>query len=114
MNQENLVQEAYPFLDLKERDLFAKITHELRCSVCQNQSIADSAAPIAVDLRNEIYRKIQSQESEQQIIEFVTSRYGSFVLYEPPLNWGTGLLWIGPFVLLGVALWMVLRTFKIK
>jgi cytochrome c-type biogenesis protein CcmH len=78
---------------------------ELRCLVCQNQSLADSHAPLALDLRQQIHQQLSQGRSEQQVVEFMVQRYGDFVLYEPPLNGGTALLWFGPALLLaaGVA-----------
>jgi cytochrome c-type biogenesis protein CcmH len=93
-------EDIYPFTHVDEQDLFIKITHELRCSVCQNQNLTDSMAPLAVSLRQEIYQQIRSGNTEREIIEFVTNRYGDFVLYRPPLDWSTSFLWFGPFVIL--------------
>jgi cytochrome c-type biogenesis protein CcmH len=79
------------------------IAEELRCLVCQNETIAASHADLAVDLRKQIRLKLQAGESQQQILDFMVQRYGDFVLYRPPLKASTALLWIGPFVLLLVA-----------
>jgi cytochrome c-type biogenesis protein CcmH len=73
---------------------------ELRCLVCQNQTIADSHAELAVDLRNQIRTQLQQGKSEDQIRDYMTARYGDFVLYKPPLKPTTALLWVGPPVLL--------------
>ena len=73
---------------------------ELRCLVCQNQTIADSTAPLAEDLRRQVREMIARGESDKQIIDFMTQRYGDFVLYRPPLKASTVMLWAGPFVLL--------------
>ncbi len=73
---------------------------ELRCLVCQNQSLADSHAPLALDLRGQIREQLAQGRSEQQVVEFMVQRYGDFVLYEPPLNTSTALLWFGPALLL--------------
>ncbi len=73
---------------------------ELRCLVCQNQTIADSTAPLAEDLRRQVREMIARGESDKQIIDFMTQRYGDFVLYRPPLKGTTALLWFGPFALL--------------
>ena len=80
-----------------------KIGEELRCLVCQNQTITDSHAGLAVDLKNQIREQLQAGRSEKQIIEFMVERYGDFVLYRPPMKATTILLWAGPFVLLGIA-----------
>ena len=85
---------------------------ELRCLVCQNQTLADSNAPLAEDLRREVREMIVKDMSDKEIIEFLVSRYGDFVLYRPPLKTTTTLLWVGPFVLLlggGIALVVALK-----
>jgi len=90
----------------------ARITAELRCLVCQNQTIADSQSGLATDLRQQVREMLQRGDSEQQIIDFMTARYGDFVLYRPPVRSSTLLLWFGPALLLvaGVAtLVLVLR-----
>ncbi|MFN4350418.1 MAG: cytochrome c-type biogenesis protein CcmH [Hylemonella sp.] len=90
----------------------ARITAELRCLVCQNQTIADSQSGLATDLRQQVREMLQRGESEQQIIAFMTARYGDFVLYRPPVKGSTLLLWFGPALLLlaGIAtLVLVLR-----
>jgi cytochrome c-type biogenesis protein CcmH len=80
-----------------------KLSAELRCLVCQNQTIADSNADLAVDLRNQVREMLKRGESPQQVIDFMTARYGDFVLYRPPVKSTTMLLWYGPIVLLVVA-----------
>jgi cytochrome c-type biogenesis protein CcmH len=90
----------------------ARITAELRCLVCQNQTIADSQSGLATDLRQQVREMLQRGDSEQQIIEYMTTRYGDFVLYRPPVRGSTLLLWFGPALLLvaGIAtLVLVLR-----
>jgi cytochrome c-type biogenesis protein CcmH len=103
---------------LAQTDLDArlkKLEEELRCLVCQNQSLADSSAPLAEDLRREVRALAVAGKSDDQIKEFLVARYGDFVLYRPPVKSTTWLLWFGPFVLLaGGALvwWMILRRRK--
>ena len=80
-----------------------RIADELRCLVCQNETIAASQAELAVDLRRQIRSKLQQGESPTQILDFMVQRYGEFVRYRPALNATTALLWIGPFALLLVA-----------
>ncbi len=86
---------------------------ELRCLVCQNQTIADSNAPLAKDLRDQVRSQLEAGRSDAEIREYVTARYGDFVLYRPPFKPSTWLLWLAPFVLLlagiGAALTMVRR-----
>ena len=101
--------DTYEFASEAERQRYRSLVEELRCPKCQNQNIADSDAPIAMDLRAEIYRMLEEGKDDQQIIEFLVARYGDFVLYKPPVTARTLLLWYGPaallvggFVLLGV------------
>jgi len=86
------------------------LAEELRCLVCQNQTIADSNAPLALDLRNQIRTQIGQGKSDEQIRDYMVERYGDFVLYRPPFKATTALLWIGPFalVLLGAGIFLVL------
>ena len=77
-----------------------KLSEELRCLVCQNQTIADSNAPLAVDLRQQIRGQIADGRSDEQIRSYMVERYGDFVLYNPPFKATTALLWAAPFVLL--------------
>jgi len=76
------------------------LASELRCLVCQNQTLADSNAPLAVDLRNQIREKMQRGASERDIVDYMVSRYGDFVLYRPPFKTTTILLWAGPILLM--------------
>jgi cytochrome c-type biogenesis protein CcmH len=92
--------DAYTFKNEAERARYTELTRELRCPKCQNQDIADSNAPIAADLRKEIYRMLGEGQSNQQIIDFMVDRYGEFVRYKPELNAHTWLLWFGPAGLL--------------
>ena len=75
------------------------LASELRCLVCQNQTLADSNAPLAVDLRNQIREKMQRGANERDIVDYMVSRYGDFVLYRPPFKATTVLLWAGPALL---------------
>jgi cytochrome c-type biogenesis protein CcmH len=80
-----------------------RVAEELRCLVCQNETIAASQAELAVDLRRQIRTRLQQGESEAQILDFMVQRYGQFVRYRPAFGTTTALLWIGPFALLGLA-----------
>ena len=80
------------------------LASELRCLVCQNQTIADSSAELAIDLKNQVREKLKQGESEEKILEYMVARYGDFVLYKPPVKATTLPLWIGPFALLLAAL----------
>ena len=88
------------------------IAHELRCLVCQNQTIAESNAPLAVDLRNQIREQLAAGKSEQQVVDFMVERYGDFVLYRPPFKATTILLWTGPFLFLFAGFWFLLRFLR--
>jgi len=92
--------EEYGFDAADEEARFKKLTAELRCPMCLNTSIAGSDAPIAADLRREVYRQVHEGRSNEEIIEFMSSRYGDFVLYRPRLTAGTIILWFGPAFLL--------------
>jgi cytochrome c-type biogenesis protein CcmH len=95
-----------------DADRMHALTAELRCLVCQNESLADSNAPLALDLKREIAQRVAAGDSDAQIIEFLVERYGDFVTYRPPLRAGTLLLWLGPPALLlggGLLLWRRLR-----
>ncbi|TBR12282.1 MAG: cytochrome c-type biogenesis protein CcmH [Lysobacter sp.] len=98
------------FRDAVEEARFRDLTHELRCVMCQNQSIADSEAQIAVDLRREILTLIREGRSDGEIRQFLVDRYGEFVLYRPGLKPATWLLWFGPLLVLGAGGWVVWRV----
>ncbi len=99
--------DTYDFVDQAERDRYRVLTEELRCPKCQNQNIADSDAPIAMDMRAEIFKKLENGESNDEIVEFLVDRYGDFVRYNPPVNSSTAILWYGPFALLALGFGMV-------
>ncbi len=82
-----------------ERRVMA-LAEELRCLVCQNQTLADSHASLAVDLKNRVREQLKAGKTEQEVLDFMVARYGDFVLYRPPLRARTVLLWAGPFILL--------------
>ncbi len=90
--------------DPKQQESYETLTKELRCLVCQNQTIADSNAELAGDLRRQVYEMLQQGKTEQEIIRFMTDRYGDFVLYKPPFAGKTSVLWIAPvlFLLMGL------------
>ncbi|NHW03123.1 cytochrome c-type biogenesis protein [Stutzerimonas degradans] len=92
--------DTYDFKDEAERERYRTLTEELRCPKCQNQNIADSNAPIAMDLREEIFRMLEEGKSNDEIVAYLVDRYGDFVRYNPPVNTTTLLLWYGPAGLL--------------
>ena len=104
--------EAYDFTGAAEEQRFKALIAELRCLVCQNQSLLDSDAELAEDLRREAYNLMKSGRDDAQIMQFLVDRYGDFVLYRPPLKPSTYLLWFGPVLLfLGAGFW-VYRTIR--
>jgi len=102
------------FEDPQKEQSYHHIISELRCLVCQNQTIADSNADLAKDLRRQVYEMLQQGKSQQQIIDFMTQRYGDFVLYNPPFKAKTGFLWLGPavFLLIGLSIVVLLTRRK--
>ena len=96
--------EHHDFQSIEQEQSYQTLISELRCLVCQNQTIADSNADLAKDLRRQVYEMLQQGQSQQQIADFMTERYGDFVLYNPNFNLKTGLLWLGPalFLLIGL------------
>ncbi|HKZ80065.1 MAG TPA: cytochrome c-type biogenesis protein [Pyrinomonadaceae bacterium] len=105
-----VAKEAQPAAEdpqLEER--LAKLSAELRCLVCQNETLADSRADLAVDLRNQIREQMKAGKSDKEIVAFLTQRYGDFVLYRPPVKPQTYLLWFGPFLLLAFGLLFLFR-----
>lgn len=96
--------DPFPFRSEVEEQRYRSLLEELRCTVCQNQSLADSDAPLARDLRRELFNMLQQDLSDMEIRHFMVERYGDFVLYRPPLAKHTILLWFGPIVLLLISL----------
>ncbi len=90
--------------------LFRQLAEELRCPKCQNQNLADSNAMIAGDLRRELYSQVKEGKNSEEIVDFMVNRYGEFVLYRPALNDKTIALWYGPFVLLGLAVFIFISV----
>ena len=89
-----------PFRDRAEELRFQALTKQLRCLVCQNESLADSNAPLAADLRRDVFAQMQAGKSDAEIKAWLTARYSDFVLYDPPLHGATLLLWFGPALVL--------------
>jgi cytochrome c-type biogenesis protein CcmH len=92
----------------------ANLAHELRCLVCQNQSLAESNAPLAQDLRNEIREQMAAGKSDQDVIDFMVQRYGDFVLYRPPFKASTVFLWAGPFLFLVLGFFLLFRFLRTR
>lgn len=111
----NLAQAAIEELDFasaQDRARYEKLVEELRCPKCTSGNLAGSDAPIAADLRAEIYKQIEAGRTDEEIQSFMTARYGDFILYRPPLKPGTVLLWFGPLMFLLVGLFIVRRMVR--
>lgn len=114
-----LLGNAYAVQDVElensaDEPRFVELSNILRCMVCQNQSIADSNAPLARDFRNQVKEKINQGQSNDQIINYMVERYGDYILYRPPFNAATALLWTGPFILVFIGLFVVSRLHRRK
>jgi cytochrome c-type biogenesis protein CcmH len=90
------------------------LAEELRCLVCQNQTLAESNAPLAEDLRNQLREKMREGKSDREVVDFLVERYGDFVLYRPPLKATTVLLWFGPLLLLAAGFTVLLRRVRAR
>ena len=90
------------------------LSNELRCLVCQNQTIADSNAELAVDLRNQVRKQLSEGKSDREILDYMVQRYGEFVLYRPPLSYKTIFLWAGPFALLLIAMFILVQQIRLR
>ena len=97
------------FANPEQQVRYETLIQKLRCLVCQNQSLGDSDAELARDLRNEVYGRIQSGETEEETVRFLTDRYGDFVLYDPPIKGITLFLWAGPLLLFLLGSFLALR-----
>ena len=102
-------EDKFTFDTSAQRESFLKLTAELRCPMCQNQNIADSDAMIAHDMRRKVYALLKQGKTEQEVIEFMKSRYGDFVHYQPPVTAATLWLWAGPILFIFIALLVVIR-----
>ena len=99
--------EGYQFKSQEMEDDYNQLINELRCLVCQNQNLAGSDADLARDLRRQTWEMLTQGNSRQQVVDFMVERYGDFVMYRPPLQRNTWILWLGPFVLLVIVLSLV-------
>ena len=103
------VEDKFSFDTPAQRESFLKLTAELRCPMCQNQNIADSDAMIAHDMRRKVYALLKQGKTEHEVIDFMKSRYGDFVHYQPPVTAATLWLWAGPVLFIFIALIVVVR-----
>ncbi|WP_422474646.1 cytochrome c-type biogenesis protein [Endozoicomonas sp. ALB032] len=107
------VIDNYQFDSPRQQEQFFRLNEELRCPQCQNQSIADSNAPIAQDLRREVHRMIVEEKADDDtVIQFMLDRYGDFVLYKPRMDARTIALWFGPLILLLLGIFILFRILK--
>ncbi len=104
--------DAYSFSSPAQELRFRALTEELRCPRCQNQSLAGSDAPVAHDLKDRVYLMVQEGKSDAEIKKFLVARYGIFVIYKPPMQGHALWLWVGPWLLAGVVLWVVVLRLK--
>lgn len=104
--------EIQTFDNAQQQQQYKKLIDELRCLVCQNQNLADSDAELAQDLRKKVADMIASNKTEDEIIEYMVARYGDFVLYRPPFKLQTLLLWLGPFLILVIAVLVLVKNIK--
>ena len=95
-----------------DQERFQSLTNELRCMVCQNQTIAESNAGLAVDLKKQVAKQINEGKTDDQILNFMEERYGEFVLYNPPVSLENSLLWLTPFVVLIIAIFILISALK--
>ena len=102
--------EEFQFDSPAQEQQFRELIGKLRCLVCQNESLAASQADLAQDLRSEVYRMMRAGQSEDEILSFLVARYGDFVLYDPPLKPSTYVLWFGPFVIIAIAAFFMIRA----
>lgn len=101
---------SYIYAENKENDiLYNSLIKEIRCMVCQNQNIAESEAPLAVDLKNKVRDMINEGRDEEYIKNYMSSRYSDFILYDPPLRLQNYILWFGPFIFLGFITYIFFR-----
>jgi len=106
--------EAYEFESEQMEEDYNVLINELRCLVCQNQNLSGSNAGLAKDLRKQTYEMLNQGKTPDQVVQYMVDRYGDFVLYRPRVKNDTLLLWFGPFVLLALVLWLVIRVMRKK
>ena len=104
--------EAYQFDSPEMEADYNRLIDELRCLVCQNQNLSGSDADLARDLRRQTYQMLQEGKTPQQVVDFMVARYGDFILYRPQFKSSTYLLWLGPFLLLVLVLFLVVRRLR--
>tara|TARA_B100001057_G_scaffold151968_1_gene152012 strand:- start:2303 stop:2707 length:405 start_codon:yes stop_codon:yes gene_type:complete len=113
-NSANIANDAYPFEDEAMEVLFYSLLFELRCPKCQSSNLSGSNSPISNDLKREVYELVLEGRTDQQIKSHLVNRYGNFIIYNPPIEPATYLLWFGPFVLLILAGVLILLLRKMR
>lgn len=108
----NAAVEIKQFSNTEQEQRYKHIIDELRCLVCQNQNISGSNAGLAQDLRKQVYKMIMAGEDDAAIFDFMVTRYGDFVLYRPPFKATTLFLWLGPFIILALGLFVLVRFIR--
>ena len=106
--------EAYEFKDEEMEAEYNQLINELRCLVCQNQNLAGSDAELAQDLRKQTHEMLMQGKSTDEVMQYMVDRYGDFVLYRPQFKSSTFLLWAGPFILVAIVLWLVIRRIRTR
>ncbi|WP_420844736.1 heme lyase NrfEFG subunit NrfF [Limnobaculum eriocheiris] len=106
------IVDTWQFKNPENQQRAISLAKQLRCPQCQNQNLVESTSPIAHDLRLEVYRMVDEGKSDEQIVSFMTRRFGDFVLYKPRFNSQTALLWCSPLVFLLFGLWVIWRYVK--
>ena len=108
----NAAVELKQFKNAEQEQRYKNIIDELRCLVCQNQNLADSNAGLAVDLRKQVHKMILAGDDDEAIFDYMVTRYGDFVLYRPPFKATTFLLWVGPFIIFALGLFVLIRFIR--
>ncbi|HIE48759.1 MAG TPA: cytochrome c-type biogenesis protein CcmH [Gammaproteobacteria bacterium] len=114
-NKQEVRKELYPFDNIQDEIRFNRLIEDYRCPKCQSSNLSGSNAPIAKDLKLEIYKLIKKGNKDDEIAEFLTQRYGNFILYKPPFITSTYILWIGPFAFLFcilICIFLIRRSHK--
>lgn len=106
--------DLYPLPTARQDAQFEHLLKELRCLVCQNQDLADSNAGLAKDLRLQVYNRVKLGQSDQEIIDYLTDRYGDFILFNPPVKSITAMLWVAPLMFVFIGLLLFIRRFKVN
>ncbi len=104
--------DTYEFEEEALRIRYRALATELRCPKCQNQNIADSNAPVAMDLRAQLYRLLHEGYSDEEIVTFMVARYGEFIRYRPPVNYQTAVLWSAPALFILIGGWLLFRSVR--